>query len=260
MRLIPAIVLLAGMMFAASGRAAPIAATAPIHTAAMAMAKLPTTLAITPFKMRYQVLRDGWHLGNATFTLQPAADGTWLFQSQASASGLAALFVHATFSERSHFMLHDQRLRPLSYTYTDSGNPAHNETIRFNWTTRQARDTKGDKTVRIALAPGILDRLSVQLALSRQLAAGLPLPATWEVINGGELKHYYLKRKGRDVIATAAGDFNAVIVTREDPRSKRTTTFWFAPQYEWLPVKMQQREPGKATITFVLIKLTWLRK
>ncbi len=260
MRLIPATVLLAGMMLTVSSRAAPITAVAPIHASAAATVKLPTTLAITPFKMRYRVLRDGWHLGNATFTLQPAANGTWLFQSHASASGLAALFIHATFGERSHFMLHDQRLQPLSYAYTDSGNPTRNETIRFNWTTRQALDTKDGKTIRIALAPGILDRLTVQLALSRRLAAGLPLPATWEVINGGELKRYYLKRKGKDVIATAAGDFNAVIVTREALRSKRTTTFWFAPQYEWLPVKIRQREPGKATITFVLSKLTWLRK
>jgi len=251
----------AGMIlaaFAVRGAPAPPPATPPASSPAGATAGLPATLGIPPFEMRYRVLRDGWHLGNATFTLQPAEDGTWLFKSQASASGLAALFVHSTFSERSHFALHDNRLQPLSYTYTDSGSPSHNEAIRFDWATGQALDTKGDKTAQIALAPGILDRLTVQLALSRQLAAGLTLPSSWAVVNGRELKHYHLERKGKDVLATPAGDFDTVIVARKDLESGRTTTFWLSPKYGWLPVKMQQKEPGKATITFVLTKLTWL--
>ncbi|MGA7964934.1 MAG: DUF3108 domain-containing protein [Gammaproteobacteria bacterium] len=262
MRLIQAIGMTAGMALAISGYAAPAPVTAPASVSITpdAMAKLPARLNVTPFKMRYRVLRDGWHLGNATFTLKPAEDGTWLFESQASASGLAALFVHSTFGERSHFTLHDHQLRPLSYTYTDSGSPSHNETIHFDWTTGQALDTKGGKTKQIDLVPGILDRLTVQLALSRQLAAGLPLRSTWIAINGGELKHYHLALKGKDVLATPAGDFDTVIVVRGTPASKRTTIFWFAPKYEWLPVKMQQRQTGKATVTFVLSKLTWIQK
>lgn len=272
MRLTPTVMLTVGVALAVSGHAAPVAApipaTAPATATApasvanppAAIAQLPARLNITPFKMRYRVLRDGWHLGNATFTLKPAEDGTWLFQSKASASGLASLFLHSTFGERSHFTLHDHQLQPLSYTYTDSGSPSHNETINFNWTTGQALDTKGNQTKRIKLAPGILDRLTLQLALSRQLAAGLPLRPVWAAINGGKLKHYHLARKGKDVLATPAGDFDTVIVVRGVPGAKRTTTFWFAPKYEWLPVKMQQRQTGKATVTFVLSKLTWIQK
>lgn len=259
MRLIPALGLGTAMVLAAFSASA---TSAPPRTSvaapARSTAELPATLNIPPFKMRYRVLRDGWHLGNATFTLQPAENGTWVFESRASASGLAALFVHATFSEHSHFTLHDHQLRPLDYTYTDSGSPSHNEAVRFDWAAGQALDTKGKKTHQLPLAPGILDRLTVQLALSRQLAAGLPLPSTWAVINGGELKHYRLRHKGKDLLATPAGDFATVIVSREDPKSRRSTTFWLAPKYAWLPVKMQQKEPGKATITFVLTKLTWL--
>ena len=259
MRLMPALGLSSVMALAAlPASAASPPAGASVAAPARATAGLPATLNIPPFRMRYRVLRDGWHLGNATFTLQPAEDGTWVFKSRASASGLAALFVHSTFSEHSHFTLHDHQLRPLGYTYTDSGSPSHDESVRFDWAAGQALDTKGGKTRQIPLAPGILDRLTVQLALSRQLAAGLPLPATWAVITGGELKHYHLRHKGKDLLATPAGDFDTVIVSREDPKSRRSTTFWLSPKYGWLPVKMQQKEPGKATVTFVLSKLTWL--
>lgn len=219
---------------------------------------LPATLHIPPFKMRYRVLRDGWHLGTATFTLRPAGHGTWLFTSRARATGLASLFVHSTFSERSHFTLYEHHLRPLSYTYTDSGNSGHDEKIRFDWDTGLAIDTKGGKTRRFPLTPTVLGRLTMQLALSRRLAAGATLPPRWTFINGGELKHYRLVRKGKDLIATPAGDFHTIIIERRNLESGRTTTFWLSPRYGWLPVKMRQKEPGKATVTFVLDKLRWL--
>lgn len=220
---------------------------------------LPATLDIKPFRMRYRVLRDSLHLGNATFTLHPAASGTWIFDSKASATGLASLFVHSSFSEESHFVVHNHLLRPLSYRYTDSGNSSHDESIRFDWVKHQAYDRKDGKVHQVTLRPGALDRLSAQLSLSRQLSAGQPLAKTLFVVNDGKLKRYHFKRKGKDLLATPAGSFATVIVAREDPDSKRTTIFWLAPKYFWLPVKMQQREPGKATVTFVLSKLTWLK-
>ncbi|HYW76017.1 MAG TPA: DUF3108 domain-containing protein [Gammaproteobacteria bacterium] len=251
----------AGLLLASgAGMAAPPATSvSPATAPAKAAHSLPAALDIAPFKMRYRVLRDGWHLGNATFTLRPADSGTWLFESNASASGIASLFVHSSFSEKSHFAIHAGRLRPLHYSYTDSGNPGHDENIEFDWVKGLAYDTKGKKTKRVPIQAGILDRLSAQLFLSRQLSLGLTLPDTISIVKGGKIKHYHFKRKGKDLLATPAGDFKTVIVMREDPESKRRTIFWLAPKYQWLPVKMQQREPGKATITFVLSKLTWLK-
>ena len=248
------------LLVAGPGMAAHPATVPPPATAQQGPAHhLPDALDIAPFKMRYRVLRDGWHLGNATFTLRPAESDTWVFESNASASGIASLFVHSSFSEKSHFTLHAGELRPLSYRYTDSGNANHDESIRFDWVKNLAYDTKDKKTKRVAIKPGILDRLSAQLFLSRRLSLGLKLPDTISIAKDGKVKHYHFKRKGKDVLATPAGDFDSVIVMRQDPESKRRTIFWLAPKYQWLPVKIQQREPGKATITFVLSKLTWLK-
>lgn len=253
---------LAGLFLAAAPNLAAQTAAAP-HAASVQQpapaGALPSALDIEPFKMRYRVLRDGWHLGNATFTLEPGDSDTWIFQSSASASGLASLFVHSSFGEKSHFTLHAGELRPLSYRYTDSGNPDHDESIQFDWVKDLAYDTKNKKTQRVAIQPGILDRLSAQLSLSRRLSLGLKLPDTIAIVKDGKVKRYHFKRQGKDLLATPAGDFQTTVVTREDPESKRRTIFWLAPKYQWLPVKMQQREPGKATVTFVLSKLTWLK-
>ncbi len=222
-------------------------------------AGLPPALGIRPFQMRYHVLRDGWHLGNAVFTLE-RKNGVWHFQSRAKASGLASLFVHATFSESSRFEVRDGILHPLEYSYIDSGNAGHDEHISFDWNEHTVTDTKGKKTKTFPLVPGMLDRLTAQLELSRELAAGVPLAHSFVVINGSEIKQFHMKRLHTDEIATPAGNFKTLLVAREDPKSKRTTRFWLATRHEYLPVKIQQREPGKATVTFVLAKLQWLKQ
>ncbi|HEX5313301.1 MAG TPA: hypothetical protein VFX38_00095, partial [Gammaproteobacteria bacterium] len=79
---------------------AAVAAAAPPHKPAKA--ELPATLAIPPFSMQYQVLRNGWHMGDARFTLERDGD-VWQFRSEAAPAGLAALFIHSTWSESSRF-------------------------------------------------------------------------------------------------------------------------------------------------------------
>lgn len=238
--------------------AASAAAPATAPPAVTVPAKLPATLHMTPFRMRYHVLRNGWHLGNAVFVLEHDK-GDWHFHSRAKASGLASLFVHSTFSESSRFRVADGVLRPLEYRYTDSGNADHDEHVVFDWAKHRVTDAKGDKKKTFPLVPGMLDRLTAQLELSRELASGTQLAPSYVVVNDVEIKRFHLKRHGRDEIGTPAGSYHTVRVARVDPESKRTTTFWLAPKYEWLPVKIEQREPGKATLTFVLSKLQWLK-
>lgn len=222
-----------------------------------ATAALPASLAIPPFAMHYVVLHGNFKAGEATFTLKRDGDG-WLFQWRAHPTGLAALFVHSTYREASRFTVANRVLRPLSYSYTDSGHADRDETIDFDWDERCARDTNDGKKEKIAIAPGMLDRISSQLAISRRLAAGLPLPATYEVINGGRVRTYTVKELRKETVGTPAGKFDTVVVERSDSDSDKTYVFWLAPKYAWLPVRLEQREPGETTDTSVLTRLKWL--
>jgi hypothetical protein len=218
---------------------------------------LPVGLAIPAFKMHYKVLRNGWHIGAADFTLE-RRDDAWHFHSSAHPTGIASWFVSATFTESSRFTIVDGRIRPLEYRYTDSNSPDHNEHIRFEWQTGKAHDQKGKHKTDVAIEPGMLDRLTAQLAISRQLAAGVPLMQPFLIVHDGEVDPYHLKRTERGKTDTPAGTFKTVLVVRKEPGSKRKNKFWLAPDYAWLPVKMQQIEPGDATYTFTLARLQWL--
>ncbi len=234
----------------ASAQSAP-----PLRTTAPA---LPATLAIPPFKMHYKVLRNGWHIGSAVFTLERDGDA-WHFHSKAWPTGIASWFVHSNFKESSRFDIMNHRIRPLDYSYLDSGSPSHDETIHFDWNNGQASDRKGKgKATNVPIAAGMVDRLTAQLKISRQLAAGVPLTSPYRVVHDGEVDDYHLKKEKHETITTPAGKFTTVLVVRRDPKSGRANRFWLAPKYAWLPVKMQQFEPGDATYTFTLTRLKWL--
>ncbi|MGH8162169.1 MAG: DUF3108 domain-containing protein [Gammaproteobacteria bacterium] len=245
-----AFLMLAAPAFAASPDKAPPAATS--------ASALPATLAIPAFEMHYRVSRNGWHIGEATFTLERDGDG-WHFHSKAQATGIASWFVHSTFKESSRFDIVNHRIQPLEYSYRDTGSPSHNETIHFDWAAGQASDRKGDKKPeQVAIAAGMVDRLSAQLKITRQLAAGVPLSNPYRIVHDGKVDDYHLKRDKREKVTTSAGKFETVLVVRRDPHSGRANRFWMAPKYDWLPVKMDQIEPDGTTYTFSLTRLKWL--
>ncbi len=51
-----------------------------------------------------------------------------------------------------------------------------------------------------------------------------------------------------------APEFFQAIAGRH-PHKDRVTTFWLAPKLDYLPVQMEQTEPGKATISLVLLDI-----
>lgn len=209
------------------------------------------TLLIRPFSMRYRVLRSGWDLGTAVFSLVPHS-GIWIFHSEAHATGLAKLFVHATFKETTRFKSGAEGLRPLHYTYSDSGNKGNDEKIFFNWAKRIAVDKKGKHTRTFNISAGTQDRLTAQLMLSIQLLKGRSTQTTYTVIGGGKRNKYRIVLKRSATVATPAGNFHTVVVAWSNPKKAESTTFWMAPELQYLPVKMTEKKKGKATLSFVL--------
>ncbi|MGH8428371.1 MAG: DUF3108 domain-containing protein [Gammaproteobacteria bacterium] len=254
--------LLAGSMalaIVASAAHADTAATAASAPASVsATAALPAVLGIPPFSMHYDVLHGSLKVGEATFTLDRNND-EWLFAWRAHPVGLASVFVHSLYSETSRFSMARDLIRPLAYSYNDSGHADRDEKINFDWSAGYALDANDGNRKKIELIPGILDRMSSQLAVSRRLASGLTLPTAYKVINGGRIRTYTFQELRRETVTTPAGKFDTVVIERTDSDSDKTLVFWFAPKYAWLPVRIEQHEPGETTDTSILTHLKWLQ-
>lgn len=210
---------------------------------------------LVPFKATYEGTVSLGSLA-CSMSLIHNADGSYTYSSTSHAIGLASLFFKDVITETSRFEVVDGRPRDVEYRYIRSGGKHDKtETIDFDWKRSVAHTVEGGRTRSTPLTPGVADRFLTQLILSLDAASG-KLQGAYQVLDHGELSRFTPPAPERRTVRVPAGRYATVMVARHDKGSKRVMDFWFAPELHYLPVQVQQREPGKDTYT---LKLTGSR-
>lgn len=236
------------------GAAIAIAATTGHATAVPAPATLHGFH--TVYELRYAALR-----GDATIDLQAAdAPNEFLYSVTTRTRGIARLLRPGTASEIARFRYDENGFQPLSYRLDDGIAKAENDsTIEFNWQTGIATSTHGTETVELPLRPGMLDRLTADIAVIQKLRNGETLTG-FDLVDRNEIRRYEYVPQGEETIRVPAGTFRTVKYLRNRPGSSRATLIWFAPDREYLPVKMTQLKRGESVIEMFATVLEPLNK
>lgn len=204
------------------------------------------------YQATYSVGLGSIKAGDARFTLKHNPDGTYTYQSVTTAAGLVALFRSDVVTETSHFRVHDGKLQALQYSYDHSGNGKDEKReIQFDWAKGVAHTTDNGKHKTLSIKPGTYDRLLAQLAISMDLAKGEHVE-NYPIVLHSEVNVYHMLRQDNTDLKTPAGNYQTWVIARRDPHSSRVLIFWLAPKLDYLPVQIEQTEPGKSTISFVL--------
>ena len=203
----------------------------------------------------YSVSRNDFRVGVAEFTLARSPDGNYSYKSVTQPTGLAALFFSDVITESSQFTLRDGKPESLRYEYSHSSSSHdRSEQISFDWDKHIAISRDGKKHRNITIEPGIYDRALAQLAVSLDIAGG-KLADSYRVLDHNEISEYRMQRGDDTRLRTESGTYQVIKVARKDAKKKRTTTFWLAPKLDYLPVQIEQSEPGKATIGLTLTEI-----
>ena len=131
------------------------------------------------------------------------------------------------------------RLLPLAYVHERKDRESSNVRTRFDWSHNTIITALSDGREREIknVRGSVWDVLSIQLALLRDaLSPEDSGPADYSVVNRGRLTSYRATREGVETIEVAGGSVKTVKVKVVGP--KHTNWFWFAPDYTWLPVRM----------------------
>ncbi|HJU25346.1 MAG TPA: DUF3108 domain-containing protein [Rhodanobacteraceae bacterium] len=192
------------------------------------------------FTARYQLLKDGSPIGEATMTLQSSGDDTWTFTTASRGTqGLAAL-ISANIQETSTFRWKGSLPEGLSYDYAMDAAIKHKERhVRFDWTGNTiVVDDKGEH--RFAAQPGALERHTTVLAIAAGLRDGkrkFDLPVA--VRDRIETQHY--AAQGKQQVQVPAGDFDAIHVVRTNGGGFEA---WFTPKFP-VPLQVAQDDGGE---------------
>jgi len=148
------------------------------------------------------------------------------------------------------------QIRPLAYTFEQTGLGKRSLSVSFDWDSAIAIATSGRQENTIALEGLAMDSLSGYIALREQLLAGHK-EVTFQSVDKGEMHDFNYVVTGEEWLETSAGSFRTLKLERvRDTESSRATEIWLALDWDYLLVKLVQREPGAKIISLELTGAT----
>ncbi len=152
----------------------------------------------------------------------------------------------ATIVEHTIFLFEEQQLTPLEYRYKRTGiGKNRKSTLTFDWQTHMVGDAANAWEMEIS--SGVLDKLLYQFKMRQDLQTAAKMDQPWpemvyQIADGGRLKTYIFKVTGEEDIETPVGKIRTVKTIRIRKNGGRTTTFWLAPDYEFMLIRLRQIE------------------
>ncbi|WP_027897391.1 DUF3108 domain-containing protein [Zestomonas thermotolerans] len=189
--------------------------------------------------------------GSATRSLKAESDGRWNLDFEAS-------MLVAGLTEQSTFRVESGSFLPQTYRFKRSGlGKSKQVELDFDWSAKQVIGSDRGNQVRVPLNRGLLDKSTYQIALQHDVAAGKK-SMSYQVIDGDEVETYDFRVLGEEVVETKAGLIDAIKVERvRDPtQSNRKTVLWFAKDWDYLLVRLQQVEKDGKEYQIMLLEGT----
>ncbi|MDX1589838.1 MAG: DUF3108 domain-containing protein [Oleiphilaceae bacterium] len=189
---------------------------------------------------RAQLTRGISLSGEATRSLKKRDDGRWDYRFDVDS------FI-AKIRESAVLSYEDNRVIPHRYRYSLKGTFIKNRSNRYNfdWDNMTVLDLDKNRRQDISDYPQIQDQLTAQLQLWVDLKAGKKT-MEYVIVDNGGTKDYQFEVLGEETIETENfGKVDTIRVWRiRDEDSPRSTHMWFAPEWNYLLVKLEQREEG----------------
>jgi Protein of unknown function (DUF3108) len=209
---------------------------------------------LKPYQASYQGIWHGMTVAMSDLRLEQTGD-TWTMSSSSSARGLGRLAA-GVFPPRqvSVVRVTAAGVQPQSFK-SEGGDGARSSDLSYDWQAHRVTGTLDGARVEQALAPGVQDDGSVQLALMVELLAGRT-PSGFVMIDQHGPRAYQFARDGAATLETPIGAIPTVIYRAQKAGSPRITRFWCARDQGYVPVKVEQTRGDDVQWTMEIRSLT----
>ncbi|MFP5382764.1 MAG: DUF3108 domain-containing protein [Gammaproteobacteria bacterium] len=216
MRRVPALLLLAGML------------------PGPACAELP---GLSPLVASYRTTVNGVPAGTPAKVEIRAIGGT---RYEANFHIQNRFFRH---EEVSRFDWQDCKVTAREYRHEFAGLGIERDSaVVFDWPRMLAIETRGETLREIRLTPDIADGLNMAMLARCRLRNG-ERALDFPIIYRGERKELHFVVTGREVVETALGNFDSLVIERRYPNSRfKRTRVWVAPALDWFMVRFEHVE------------------
>lgn len=150
-------------------------------------------------------------------------------------------------SETAIVSIDNNKVTPWQYDYTREGTGRDKSyQWQYNLVDNTATDLKKDKQISLNFTDGLLDKLSYHLQNRLDL---ITHPEQKQFIypvisTSGSIKNYQYIHDGTETLTLPFGELKTIRLKREIIEKKRITYAWFAPELNYLLVKLYQIKDG----------------
>lgn len=190
---------------------------------------------LTPFKATYAIRWSGMAAGTGHVQLQKLDGERWSYESRLQARGLFRLAIPSNQVQKSVFRIVGGKVVPDTFTSDENA-----QSLTFDWQGGRVTGTVNRKPVDLPIQPGLLDSLSVQVALMQELLSER-MPARFVLVDEDRIKDYLYAVEGSEVIDSVAGRHRTDIFSSRRPGSRKANFYWCAPELGYLPLKVERR-------------------
>jgi len=208
-----------------------------------------TASALEPYTAQYGFNIDNRWNGESSRVLRKEGDD-WVY------TFTARVPVLANATETTRFRLDDQRNVISQHHNMRYKILVRNKNLAMNFdqASRKIHVDVGGKKTTLDFKAGTLDELNLEFQVREDMKKG-GLQAQYLVADEKSVETVRFVREGREQITVPAGRYDTVRVRRVHNNPKRTTTFWLAPNLDYLPVRVMQNDDG-TVYDFTLSRFT----
>lgn len=209
---------------------------------------------LKPYRATYAGIWHGMTVAVSHLDLEHTGD-TWTTSSSSSPRGIGRL-ASGIFPPRQVSVVRVTASGVEPQSFRSAGGDREKSTdLAYDWKAARVTGLYEGTKVDQALAPGVQDDGSVQLALIVELLAGRT-PRSFRMIDRNGTREYQFAREGEATLQTPIGAVATVIYRAQKAGSPRITRFWCAPQRGYVPLKVEQTRGDDVQWTMEIQSLT----
>lgn len=200
---------------------------------------------VAPFQARYELYGVGLPLGEAFMVLDYPEPNHYAMRFEVRPNRLVGLLTSNQVQEQASGEIHNGQVQSTQYAQqADTGGETRDIQLRFNRSTGQVEARNNAEQATLPLSPGVTDPLSLHLAVMWDLERD-QLPEQYALIDGTRIRTYQIRNEGEETLKTALGELHTMRVSQAQSSGSRITTFWFATDLQYLPVRITRQKKGR---------------
>jgi hypothetical protein len=210
--------------------------------------------ALSTYDARYEVRRGGSDYGEALRTLARDGQGVYRLENETE---ISFLFLSDVRRYESTFNFNQQHVEPLTFKFKRSGTGRNKGIrVRFESNNQQVVDVDAGVPLPLTWQGDLMDEASMLEQLRFDLMHSDAQELSYQIVDDkGANDQQTFRRLETEQLNLPYGEVEALKVERVRASKKRETIYWFAPELNYVLVKMQQRKEGDEVATLLLEQL-----